>query len=72
MESNKIIYLEDLKYKDNNGNSRNFPAGIKYNCRTCKSEMFTHPYGSYKYCYSCFTKWNKSQANDTNDEFIDD
>ena len=66
--NSEYIYLDDIRddIKTNKQKDGKLPAGIKYNCFKCKKNMVTQNYGSYKYCLSCFNKWEKTMKNKTN------
>ena len=66
------VYLCDIKYEGKGKAKGNIfirpPAGIQYNCFSCKKIMFTEISGSYKYCLRCYNNYEKAKKND---EFID-
>ena len=53
-----IVYLKDVKFEKQSIGERT-PAGLKYNCKTCKKVLYTKPYGSYDYCINCFNNYYK-------------
>jgi len=74
MNNKELIFLDNLKkrYDVINGELKY----LKYNCKQCHKIMYTQPYGSYKYCLSCFNEWEKNKRNwkrnkDVDIDFID-